>query len=386
MLSPEQVCESEKYVSSIDPSVMFPVVNKTLINRTLQFQETSTECPDFLYPKGEDVSLLKFLPQCHQLSLSQSLLLEPSKWGQERMPGDHLTKGIVCEMIHLFSLFPNKMDLLANALPMFFQVTQSHKKKLWTKATRMQIKGSKLRQNRSAEVAAFLAEMFHVPTSFETQTPNKKSSYQPGEREVSETPLPILNLSDNVSLVSLQNTPSIVAIKLEHQREMEALQRENENLRSAMASRLHRSTEQMASVRRSKRHFVRKAQSHFAKVQQLQTEVQDLKQHLREEQKTKEEFERKCAKTVQNAERKCAEAMRERRNLQSKVSYHRTKPSSCSGSSLVDRKIEQLKVRSHSLKKELPGRHMSALNTQLLALNHALHRIMQFALLMQCYN
>ena len=356
MLSREQVCESETYVSSIDPGATFPVLDKTLINTILQFQESSTESPDFLYPTGEELLPMKFLPRCRQLSLSQSLLLEPSMWRQERIPSGQLTKGIVCEMLHLFSVFPNKVDMFAYALSLLFQVTQSDKKKLFVKATRVQTRYSVIQRSKSSLVKAFLAETFQVPTSRTTvvdpdnmlETSHPKQI--PGDRKLPDPQLTksVLNTSVDVSLVSLQDTPSVVAIKLEHQREKQALHLENENLRSTMASRLSRSRELLTSAKRSKRHFIQQARLRSAEVQQLRTEVQDLKQQLRKEQKAKEKVEKKCAKTVQEAEGKCAEAVKQRRNLQSKVSYHRTKTTSCPTSTLANRKIEQLKVRKQA--------------------------------------
>ena len=145
---------------------------------------------------------------------------------------------------------------------------------------------------------------------------------------------------DNVS--SLQTSiQSAAAMKLELQRENQALRQKIENLQSDMTSRLQRASDRNASVRRSRRYQAEQARTRFALIQELKADKQALKHQMEQERNLREEAEKKCAK----AEEKCAKAVRERHNLQSKVSYHRTKPATCPNLTLVDRKVKQLKVR-----------------------------------------
>ena len=352
-LTTKQVRDVDLWVSALDATVSVPAI-PILVSNVFIYQNDPSSVADILYPTGKLIHNVKYLPRCRQLAISQFHLLEPSFWEREKCPSSLLTKGIVVDLVYFFSLFPKKMHLMSQAVCSLFQVASCEPSDLWTKANRIYLASSK---HRRAHLAKILAERFEVPVPSGLQAP---AGQVPGlvQHEVrqlvtlvSEDPSSLPDVTTpkctNTSSPDLSlkgpSSSSSTLVKLHTHREH--LRSVTKKLRATTAARVQRVRQQLAVVRRCRRHFSKQAESRLTEVQSLKLQVDDLRLQLADERESRKETERR----VQQADKS-------KHNLESKVCYYRKKQvtlPSLSQSKILQLQVSFWQTRCTELEKEV---------------------------------
>ena len=169
-----------------------------------------------------------------------------------------------------------------------FQVASCEPSDLWIKAKRVYLQQVASSKHRRAPLAKFLAERFEVPVPSGLQAP---AGQVPGlvQHEVrqlvtlvSEDPSSLPDVTtpkcNNTSSPDLSlkgpSSSSSTLVKLHtHRQHFRSV---TKKLRATTAARVQRVRQQLAVVRRSRRHFSKQAESRLTEVESLKLQVDDL--------------------------------------------------------------------------------------------------------------